>query len=62
MKIKPYTKICAICSKAPQSGNNKPHSLHKTKKIVKPNIVKMSGVYVCARCKKTITRKYPHLI
>jgi len=62
MKIKHYSKICEICGKAPMSAFNRPHSLHKTKRIVKPNIQKMSGMLVCTRCQKTITKKYSSLL
>lgn len=62
MKIKPYSKICEICGKAPMSGFNKPHSLHKTKRVVKPNIQKLGGLYVCTRCQKTITKKHSSIL
>lgn len=44
---------CEICGKKPTIGYNKPHSLHRTKKIIKPNIQKKSGQKICTRCLRT---------
>jgi len=47
---------CDICKKTETYGYNRPHSLHKTKKTIKPNIQKNNGKKVCTRCLRTITR------
>jgi large subunit ribosomal protein L28 len=55
---------CEICGKAPMSGNNVPHSLHKTKRQWRPNIQKVTLVqdgrsrkaYVCAKCLRTMNK------
>lgn len=44
---------CQICGKKPESGFNKPHSLHRTKRVIKPNIQKNQGQTICTRCLKT---------
>lgn len=33
-------KKCFLCGKGPTSSYNRPHSLHKTKRVVKPNLQK----------------------
>jgi len=44
---------CSICGKSQSVGKNKPHSLHKTKKIIKPNLQKYHGSLICTRCLKS---------
>lgn len=44
--------ICQICGKKPKSAFNKPHSLYRTKRTVKPNIQKKENQYICTRCLK----------
>lgn len=44
---------CQICQKKPVMGYNHPHSVHRTKKIIKPNIQKVKGLFLCARCLRT---------
>ncbi len=48
--------ICVICGKTPQSSSTRPHSLHKTKRLVRPNLGKWQGLNVCARCRKSIAK------
>ncbi|MCL5407434.1 MAG: 50S ribosomal protein L28 [Patescibacteria group bacterium] len=48
---------CQICGKKPVSGFNKPHSLHRTKKTVKPNLQKSAGSIVCTRCLRSNYKK-----
>jgi ribosomal protein L28 len=48
--------VCVLCAKMPQMGMHKPHSLQRTKKIVRPNLGKWSGLNVCARCRKTMAK------
>jgi len=51
-------KVCSICGKGRQVGNNVSHAHNKTKKVWKPNIQKVRTVkegttkkiYVCTRC------------
>ncbi len=50
---------CTICQKTVQTGYNRPHSLHRTKRLVKPNIQKLEGKKVCTRCLRTINKKAP---
>ncbi len=48
---------CSICEKTIASGYNKPHSLHRTKKIISPNIQKVKGLKACTRCLRTQIKK-----
>ena len=47
---------CMLCTKGPSSGNNVPKSQHKTKRMIQPNIQKVSGVHMCTRCMRTLKR------
>jgi ribosomal protein L28 len=53
--------VCQLCGKGPVSAYNKPHSMHKTKTVVKPNTqsVKVQGLRltVCTRCLRTLSKK-----
>lgn len=49
--------ICEVCGKKPEMGFNKPHSLHRTKKIIKPNIQRNAGRNICTRCLRTENKK-----
>lgn len=49
-------KTCAICGKKPVSAYNRPHSLHKTKTLKKPNIQKVSGLWVCTACMRSLDK------
>ncbi len=46
---------CIVCGKGPVSAFNRPRSLHKTKRVVRPNLVKFDddGTKICTRCLKT---------
>ncbi len=52
---------CEICGKQQMSGNNVPHSLHKTRRKFNINVQKVKiaqdgrvrRVYICARCLRT---------
>jgi large subunit ribosomal protein L28 len=56
---------CEICGKLPMSGNNVPHSLHKTKRRWHPNVQKRTiiqdgrerKVYICTNCLRTLTKQ-----
>lgn len=61
MKVKHLSKAallkkCEVCGKTATSGNNKPHSLHKTKKTIKANLQKVNGKVVCTRCLRNIKK------
>ncbi len=51
-------KVCTICGKGRQVGNNVSHAHNKSKKVWKPNVQKIrtlqngavKKVYVCTRC------------
>jgi len=55
-ELKFIMKTCSICNKKPQSAYNRPNSLHKTKKVVYPNLQKKSGKIICAQCLKTLSK------
>lgn len=46
---------CSVCGKGSVVGNNKPHSLHKTKRVIKPNLQIKNNELVCTKCIKTQT-------
>jgi large subunit ribosomal protein L28 len=56
-KINSTKHVCQICGKGPVSGYNKPHSLHRTKRVVKPNTQRVQGQTVCTRCLRTSLKK-----
>lgn len=47
---------CALTGKRPHAGNNVPHSVHKTRRMIKPNIQKFRGVKLSTRAIRTIKR------
>ena len=50
-------KICGLCGKGDTISMNRPHSLHKTKRIVKPNLQKRWGLTLCQNCFRTMKKK-----
>lgn len=54
MNLLPY---CEFCGKQPVKGFNRPKSLHKTKRTIRPNIQKWEGMSVCTKCRRTIKNK-----
>lgn len=56
MPILTINDLCAICGKIPQMGMHRPHSQMKTKRVIRPNLSKMSGLNICARCRKTLDK------
>ena len=54
------SKVCEICDKGPQFGNNVSHANNKTRRRWNPNLKKIKGLYkgmvrtmkVCTRCLK----------
>ncbi|MBI3260936.1 hypothetical protein HYZ64_01010 [Candidatus Berkelbacteria bacterium] len=49
--------ICERCGKGPVTGYNRPNSLHRTKRIFLPNIIKHAGNMLCSRCLRTLRRQ-----
>lgn len=49
-------EYCQLCGKTVTFGNNKPHSLHKTRRIIKPNLQKTQGMLICTRCLRTLNK------
>ncbi|MEK7548536.1 MAG: L28 family ribosomal protein [Patescibacteria group bacterium] len=47
---------CEICGKGPVIGFNRPKSLHKTKRIVRPNIQRWNKLDICSRCRRTLVK------
>jgi len=45
--------VCQVCGKGPVSAYNKPHSMTRTKRVVKPNTQQVQGLTVCTRCMRT---------
>ena len=50
-------QTCVICGKGDTVSFNRPHSLHKTKRIVKPNLQKKWGILLCQNCFRTLKKK-----
>ncbi len=48
--------VCMVCGKMPEMAFNRPHSQHKTKRVVRPNIGMWQGLQVCAQCRKTLAK------
>ena len=52
--------ICAACGKGTTIGFNRPNSLHKTKRVIKPNLQGYTDpetgfkVLLCTRCIRTL--------
>lgn len=61
-RLKLSAKVCAFCHKGDSVGYNRPHSLHKTKRVVKPNLQSYSDpasglkFIACTRCIRTTTK------
>ena len=47
---------CMLCGKGPHAAQNVPKSMHKTKRVVQPNIQKIGGIAMCTRCMRTLRR------
>jgi large subunit ribosomal protein L28 len=58
---RPMSKVCSVCGKKPQFGNNRSHSMVATRRRFDPNLQRVrmfvQGVpkraYVCTRCLKS---------
>ncbi len=51
------TKQCLVCGKGDTMSFNRPHSLHKTKRVVKPNFQKKWGLELCQNCFRTVKKQ-----
>lgn len=51
------TKQCLVCGKGDTMSLNRPHSLHKTKRVVKPNFQKKWGLELCQNCFRTVKKQ-----
>lgn len=49
-------RSCLVCSKRSATRLNRPHSLKRTRGVVKANIQTRFGVPVCTRCLRTMNR------
>lgn len=54
---RPKNSVCQFCGKVPVSSLNRPHSLHRTKRTVKPNLQPYQNGMICANCLKSVRRK-----
>ena len=45
---------CALCGKHNVASYNRPKSLHKTKRVLKPNLLTFGDAKICTRCLKTL--------
>ena len=48
---------CMLTGKRPVAVNNKPKSLHRTRRMVKPNVQKFRGLKLSTRAIRTIKRQ-----
>ncbi|AKM81915.1 TPA: 50S ribosomal protein L28 [Candidatus Berkelbacteria bacterium] len=48
--------VCYLCGKTVTTGNNVPHSQHKTRRFIRPNIQKTRGMIICTKCLRTINK------
>lgn len=54
---KKTNEICFVCEKKPVSAFNSPRSLHKTKRIIYPNLVNFGKDKLCTRCLRSLKPK-----
>lgn len=47
---------CQICDKKAVSGSNVSHSQVHTKRKFKPNLQKVNGILLCAKCLRSIKK------
>lgn len=48
---------CMFCGKHAVMRLNRPHSLKRTKHVLKPNIQSYRGIDLCTRCLRTLKNK-----
>ena len=47
---------CTLCEKRAVSGNKVSHSQIHTKRRFKPNLQKISGILMCTKCLRTLSK------
>jgi ribosomal protein L28 len=47
---------CVFTGKVPHSANNVPKTMHKTKRMVQPNVQKIGGVRMSTRFRRTLVK------
>ena len=53
--MRPRTnEFCLVCGKTAVASYNRPKSLHKTKRVVYPNLVTFGDGKICTRCLKSL--------
>ncbi|MBI4948474.1 50S ribosomal protein L28 [Candidatus Berkelbacteria bacterium] len=55
-KIHRAKNSCELCGKTAQFGFNRPKSLHKTSRVILPNLQKWNGLLICNRCRKSLKK------
>ena len=50
-------RACSQCQRTAHIGYNKPHSLHRTKRVVRPNLQMVNQRLLCTRCQRTETKR-----
>lgn len=49
---------CVACGKGASMSLNRPHSLKRTKRVLKANIQSFMGLPLCTRCIRTVKQKH----
>ncbi len=49
-----HAQVCVVCGKGPTASFNRPKSLHKTKRVVYPNLVTFGEGKICTRCLRSL--------
>ncbi|NCN24983.1 50S ribosomal protein L28 [Candidatus Berkelbacteria bacterium] len=63
-RLKFSTQLCKICFKGDSVSFNRPKSLHRTKRVVRPNLQKYTALgattsqLVCTRCARTLRKEF----
>jgi ribosomal protein L28 len=47
---------CEFTGKIPRGANNVPKSMHKTRRMVQPNVQKIGGVKMSTRFRRTLVK------
>ena len=58
LRLKTSRKTCSICGKSAVFSKHKPHSLHRTRRIIYPNLQKHQGKYICTSCLRTLLKEH----
>lgn len=57
IKLRIPQQICAECGRMATTGFNRPHSLHRTKRLILLNLQRHMGRLVCTRCLRNLRKK-----